>query len=68
MRARSEFDAEARTASPKAVCPSTHHRPAVMTGTTMRTRSWLADTSMSRPGYQVPVNGNGNWVDNEPVR
>ncbi len=39
-----------------------------MIGTTMRTSSWLADTSMPRPGYQVPVNGNGNWVDNEPVR
>ncbi len=39
-----------------------------MTGTTIRTSSWLADTSMSSPGYQVPLNGTGNCVCSEPVR
>jgi hypothetical protein len=68
MRARSEFDAAARTASPNAVCPSTHHSPTVISGTTISTSSWLADTSMPRPGYQVPLNGVGNDVCREPVR
>ena len=68
MRARSEFDAAARTASPNAVCPRSHQSPTVMTGTTIRTRSWLAETSMPSPGYQVPLNGTGNWVCKEPVR
>ena len=39
MRARSEFDDAARTESPNAVCPSSHHSPTVMTGTTMSTSS-----------------------------
>ena len=68
IRARSEFVAAARTASPNAVCPSSHHMPTVITGTTISTSSWLAVTSMSRPGCHVPVNGNGNWVCSDPVR
>ena len=68
MRARSEFVAAARTASPNAVCPSSHHSPTVMTGTTISTSSWLADTSMSSPGCHVPLNGTGNCVCSEPVR
>ncbi len=68
MRARSEFDADARTASPNAVCPRIHQSATVMTGTTMRTSSWLAETSMSSPGYHVPLNGTGNCVCSDPVR
>ena len=68
MRARSTFVADARTASPNAVCPSSHHRPNVMSGTTMSTRIWLADTSMSRNGVHVPENGSGNSVCSDPVR
>ena len=49
MRARSEFDAAARTASPNAVCPSSHQSPTVMTGTTISTRSWLADDLDAEP-------------------
>ena len=60
--------AAARTASPNAVWPSSHHSPTVMTGTTISTSSWLAETSMSRPGCHVPLNGSGNCVCSEPVR
>ena len=68
MRARSELVAAARTASPNAVWPSSHHRPSAISGTTIRISSWLADTSMSSPGCQVPENGCGNCVWSEPVR
>ena len=68
MRARSTLVADARTASPNAVCPSSHHSPSVMSGTTMSTSSWLAVTSMSRPGCHSPVKGSGNCVCSDPVR
>ena len=68
MRARSEFDAAARTESPNAVWPSSHHSPMVISGTTMSTTSSLADTSMPKNGFQSPSNGSGNRVCSEPVR
>ena len=52
-RARSTFVADARTASPNAVCPSSHHRPSVMSGTTMRTSTWLALTVDVEAGMPV---------------
>ena len=38
-RARSALVADARTASPKCVCPSSHQSPSVMIGTTMSASS-----------------------------
>jgi hypothetical protein len=66
-RARSVLDAVARTASPKAVCPSSHHSASATSGTVISTTSCPARTVTSSPGDHSPVNGVGNVVWNLPV-
>ena len=68
IRARSALLAAARTWSPNLVWLSSHHKPRVTSGTTIRISSWAALTSMPNPGCHSPSNGRGNWVCRLPVR
>ncbi len=49
-RARSGLATDARTASPKAVWPSSHHIPKVITGTRIRASSCAPLTVTPAPG------------------
>jgi len=66
-RARSEFVADARTVIPKRVLASSHHRPSVITGTTMRTSSWEPSTVMLLRCHSPEI-GVGYAVCSAPVR
>ena len=65
-RARSAFVAAARTDSPNAVRPSSHHSPNVMIGTTIRTRS-CGPVRVIDPSSHRLLIGVGYCVENSPV-
>src|SRR5262245_1381207 len=64
-RARSEFVAAARTASPKRVWPSSHHKPTVIAGTMISTRS-CGPVNVIEPISQLLQIGVGYCVENSP--
>ena len=66
-RARSAFVADARTYTPKRVCPSSHHSPSATRGTTISTSS-CGPWTVTLPTCHSPVIGLGNAVCSVPVR
>ena len=66
-RARSAFDADARTEMPKRVCPSSHHSPSAINGTTISTSSCEPSMVMLLRCHS-PVIGVGYAVCRDPVR
>src|SRR2546423_8572863 len=58
-RARSGLPTEARTDSPKAVWPSSHHNATVTIGTMINAMIWPGDSTMSPGRCQSDLNGTG---------